>query len=159
MVVVIAGLCLLISAIALLLATYKDIKEYKIPNITSVAVAGSFLVYALVTGMSWDTVLSHMGVALIIFVVTFLFYLRNAFGAGDVKLLSSMSLWAGPIVVWSFVFWVSFVGGVIASVLLVHAKQNQKEDKEALKQKVPYGVAIAVGGFYVLGRYAVVLAQ
>lgn len=155
--------CLALSGLALFSAAYNDIKEFRIPNITSLVIASSFFVFAAFF-LSPIEIAYHVLIASIVFSLTFILYMKNAFGAGDVKLLSALSLWASATMIMPFLFAVSLFGGVFAILVLVsqkrlhtqtHNKNNDKKENTLIawiktRQEIPYGVAIAFGGVLVL---------
>lgn len=155
MAVVIPSLCLLVALIALIVAVESDIKSFVIPNKVSLVVMMSFIPYGLFTLSSADFI-NHGLSALIVFAVTFLLYLTKNFGAGDVKLLTALSLWAGPLWVIPMIFWVALTGGAVA---LIYMMKQKKEHTHKTKIKIPYGVAIAAGGIFVLAQNSLTVWQ
>ncbi len=154
-------ICLVLSGLALFAAAYRDAKEFRIPNYTSLVIAISFFVYAALS-LSPIEIAFHVMVASIIFALTFILYMKNSFGAGDVKLLSALSLWAGSTTIMPFLFAVSVFGGMLALLILMcrknkslHTQIHNKKLNTLIhwmktRQEVPYGVAIACGGLLVL---------
>jgi len=55
-------------------------------------------------------------------------------------------LFAGPALSLSFILYVTLAGGLVALATLLHARAR---DLKPSKAKVPYGVAITLGGLWV----------
>src|SRR5918994_1398554 len=77
------------------LAAFKDIRERRIPNRLTGALAALYPVYVLVssTPVAWPAAL---GLAAVVFMIGLGLFARGLIGGGDVKLLAVLSLWAGP---------------------------------------------------------------
>jgi Flp pilus assembly protein protease CpaA len=61
------------------------------------SIFGLFIVYAVVLVMQQDisTLYGHLIAGSVMFVVTFIFFALNMFGAGDSKLATSIAFWVG----------------------------------------------------------------
>ena len=103
-----------------------------------------------------------MGAGGACFAVTIGLYALGWFGAGDVKLLSAVSLWAGFGLMPHLLVYMSLAGGLLTLVLLVirqlvAARATAPAEGGALDvpklfrkgSKIPYGVAIACGGLLI----------
>jgi prepilin peptidase CpaA len=66
-------------------------------------------------------------------------------GGGDVKLLASTSVWAGPALVFPLLMVTALAGGLVAVGVLAARRR---------RSPLPYGVAIAAGGLVVAQRLA-----
>ena len=82
-------------------------------------------------------------------------------GDDDVKLLSAVSLWAGPVQIVDLLLITALAGGLISLAMMTTLRLYRPGPVETMaalprfntrKQYIPYGVAIAVGGFYVGAR-------
>jgi prepilin peptidase CpaA len=85
----------LVAASAVLLqAAWTDLREYKIRNELVLALAGLFVLYALLvghwTGLKWD-----IGFAAVMFLAMLVVYGLGWMGGGDVKILAVAFLWTG----------------------------------------------------------------
>ena len=69
-------------------------------------------------------------------------------GGGDVKLAAALSLWFSPASTLKFLVIMSIAGGLLTLVLLAVHRARRKEGRP----KIPYGVAIAVGGLAILAQ-------
>lgn len=135
------------------LAGVIDVRRYIIPNWISFAVLVCGLVFGLLTdGFSW---LDHLGAGLLTFFVGLIFFSLRLFGGGDVKLLTALAFWAGFGELMDFVFLVAVAGGFLSLIYLLRAVwlKRGRSAGEILKEPVPYGVAITVGGVYLFLRF------
>lgn len=85
----------LVAASALLLqAAWTDLREYTIRNELVLALAGLFVLYAVLAGrwfdLKWD-----IAFAILMFCVLLAFYALGWMGGGDVKILAVAFLWTG----------------------------------------------------------------
>ncbi|WP_087149290.1 A24 family peptidase [Pararhizobium antarcticum] len=146
---VILPLCLAISA-------FSDLFTMTIPNRASAIILGTFILVAPLAGLSLTMIGLHLVAGLIVFAVCFTLFAFNVMGGGDAKLLTASSVWFGlnsslP----EFLIYVSFFGGVLT--LLILAMRSQENTilasgfpvPQALftAKKIPYGIAIGIGGF------------
>jgi len=141
---------LIAVAIALCWAAATDLRYRRISNRLSLTIVGLFLVFSvtqLLQGESWKSALVWPAVsAFLVFVAGAALFAAHLMGGGDVKLLAAIALFAGPALGLSFVLYVTIAGGFVALVTLLHARLKSTNLSEA---KVPYGVAIVLGGFWV----------
>ncbi len=136
-------------AIALLHAAYTDIKRREIEHYTNAAIALMAPLFWWASGMDfWPDMMIQLGFAFGVLVFFLLFQIIGAMGGGDVKMLGALALWFP----WSEMLWLviamSIVGGVMT--LLLAATHKIKRSKEKLE--IPYGVAIAFAGLWVIGE-------
>jgi prepilin peptidase CpaA len=138
-------------------AAVTDVWKFKIPNWVSAALLLLFVPAAVWLPLEahW---LSHVGAALSVLAVGVVLFLRGWLGAGDVKLMAAVALWAGFAYLAQFVVAVALAGGAFALVLLVlrlaiarlpvvRATPDGGSLPRVLVsgERVPYGVAIACG--------------
>lgn len=146
-----AAVC--VYAGALVLGAGWDVASYRIPNALSLVILGAFVVAALVAGLSVAEIGRHLGVGAAVFAVGLGLFFVRVLGGGDVKLMAATAVWtAGASFAW-FLLVVALVGGVVALCLLVLRWSSLPLAKLG-RLRVPYGVAIAVGGLAVLVRFA-----
>ncbi len=93
-----------------------DFSRLRIPNIVSIVLVVAFAAYALMggTGNIWP----HLILAGAVFVILFACFAMGWVGAGDVKFLSALMLWAGPSQGVTFIVLFAVFGGVMALSLL-----------------------------------------
>jgi len=87
-----AQLGLVLVAVACLAATFWDVKERRIPDVTCVAVVVGGSIWALLARHSGATWIS-VGLAVLILLVGTWVYKAKVWGGGDVKFLASIVLW------------------------------------------------------------------
>jgi prepilin peptidase CpaA len=138
-------------------AAATDVWKFKIPNWVSAALLLLFVPTALLLPAEVDW-LSHVGAGLSVLAVGVVLFARGLLGAGDVKLMTAVSLWTGFAYLAQFVLVVALAGGVLALLLLVlriviarlpavrAAPDGGSLPRILVKgERVPYGVAIACG--------------
>jgi len=151
-----AALLLLIFPLCLSTAALTDLFEMKIPNTIPLALLLGFGVLAKVVGLPWHDVGFHLLAGLIVFFACFAFFALNVMGGGDAKLLTAASVWFGfNISLLVFLIQVAVFGGVLTLLILLIRSQSSHilalrlpvPRSLLLEKKIPYGIAIAVGGF------------
>ena len=80
----------------------------------------------------------------------------NLIGGGDVKLMSAIALWAGPMRIFDFLFVTAIMGGLVAAGVLASLHLRRRHlapvggaSGGAGSTEIPYGVAISIGGMFV----------
>jgi prepilin peptidase CpaA len=147
-------------------AAWTDIRSRRIANATCLALVALWPLFVAVTSAPVRP-LASIQVALAIFAGAALLWGRGWLGGGDVKLLSAMGLWAGPTHALAFLLLTGVAGGVLALVMLWHARNGPAFLAPlqavaawlglpvpglgaiigaATAPTLPYGVAVAVGG-------------
>ncbi|NJM34565.1 MAG: pilus assembly protein CpaA [Rhodomicrobium sp.] len=84
----------LIFVCSIIFAMISDYSQLRIPNSVSIVLLAAFIPYALLGGVS--PVWPHLVVGGAVLVAMFIFFALGWLGAGDVKFLSALMLWAGP---------------------------------------------------------------
>ena len=69
----------------------------------------------------------------------------GAMGGGDVKLAAALALWFAPRDTLLLIVIMSLAGGVLTAIVMIEHRIKKIEGRP----EVPYGVAIAFGGFVV----------
>ncbi|HZF46678.1 MAG TPA: prepilin peptidase [Sphingomonadaceae bacterium] len=134
-------------AIALLVAAFTDIRSRQISNWLNAAIALGAPLFWWASGLSlWPGVAIQLAVALACFVVLAGLFAIRAMGGGDVKLLTALALWIPPSQFATLLIVMALVGGLLTIVLGGWHVARRQRDRLA----VPYGVAIACGGLWVL---------
>lgn len=154
----------LVSVAGLLVfAAASDARRYVIPNWISVGILLLFLPYALLSPVPADWQGGLIVAAAALAVGLGVFALR-IMGGGDIKLIVACALWAGPALILPFLVIVCLAGGALALGLLAGraALARRRGATEApaaggalplMRQKIPYGLAIAAGGIFLLARH------
>jgi len=135
--------------VLLLVAAVIDVRTFTISNRLNVAVALLAPVYWWSIGMPlWPDAAIQAGIALAVFVLLAGAFYAGMMGGGDVKLAAALALWFSPSETLRFLVVMSIAGGVLTlAVLGVHRFQ-----KKPGRPEIPYGVAIAFGGLWILAQ-------
>jgi prepilin peptidase CpaA len=141
----------------LISAAVFDIWKFKIPNFISVGLFFLFFFASFVLPFQTDWI-SHLGSAGSVLVGGLILYQFRLLGAGDVKLMTAVSLWTGFENVVSFLLYTAIAGGAIAlglvllrSIILTAQLQNSQIGLLSMPrilrygESVPYALAILVG--------------
>jgi len=137
-------------ACALAFAAFTDIRSRHIGNWLNGAIALAAPLFWWASGLSlWPDIAMQFGLALGVFVVLCVLFALRAMGGGDVKLLTALALWIKPEWFVHLLVIMALAGGVLTLALAAwHAFRRRKE-----RLAIPYGVAIAFAGLWVLGAY------
>ena len=135
-------------AIALLVAAFTDLRSRHIGNWLNGAIALTAPLFWWASGLSlWPDVALQLGVALATFAALAVLFALRAMGGGDVKLLTALALWIAPIPFLRLVILMALLGGVLTLLFAAwHIMRRQRQ-----KIAIPYGLAIAMAGLWVLG--------
>jgi prepilin peptidase CpaA len=151
-----------IFAAIMVVAAVIDLISYRIPNALVVALLALFV---LAAALNWSSVawLNHLAAAVVVLGAGIFFYAFKQMGAGDVKFLAVVALWAGgpgPVFesgLLPLLFWVAICGllGMLVIVVLrqlaPHFQPSTIEGKWPLPrvlrkgQGIPYAIAIGPG--------------
>jgi prepilin peptidase CpaA len=145
----------------LVAAARSDLKNYRIPNGYSVALLSLYPLFAFTAPHSVAPIAS-LGVMVAVLAVGFAAFAFGWIGGGDAKLLSTASLFAGPALIGEFLLVMALAGGAMA--LLTRCRflrlrfagpmDDAGSHVAPTTDKLPYGVAIAVGGVFAAVRLA-----
>jgi prepilin peptidase CpaA len=158
-------LILLASALALAWAAVGDALTYRIPNLLPALVATGFCALAWFEPPRFLTGGVLTGLA--VFGVGALLFARRLMGGGDVKLLAATSLWCGPERLTPFALVISVTAVTLALVMISPLGRLMPAPPARLatpsgrmasvtRQPMPFGVAVAAGGLWLLGQYAMI---
>lgn len=141
---------LLALAIALVVAAVTDWRRRQIDNWLTGAIAITAPLYWWASGMPlWPDIVWQVGLAFGTLVVLAGMFALNWMGGGDVKLLTALALWIAPMWFLKLLVMMALVGGVLAIVFGAwHIMRRQRD-----RLNLPYGIAIAVAGLWVLGTH------
>ena len=135
-------------AIALLVAAFTDLRSRQIANWLTSAIALGAPLFWIASGLlPWPDIAMQIGVALAAFVVLAGLFAIRAMGGGDVKLLTALALWVPLSQFLELLLVMAVLGGILTLGFGIwHLMRRQKD-----KLTIPYGVAIAAAGLWVLG--------
>ena len=83
-----------------------------------------------------------------VFAVFAIAFRIGAMGGGDVKMVAALALWLPPLAVLKLLVIMSLAGGVLTVAMLI----RHRLAKAGGRLEIPYGVAIAFGGFWLIGE-------
>jgi len=126
-----------------------DIRTYTISDRLNLGIAVLAPVYWWAAGVPlWPDAAMQAGVAILVFLLFAGAFYLNVMGGGDVKLAGALALWFTPYDTLRLIVIMSIAGGLLTLIVLgVHRSR-----KKMGKPEVPYGVAIAVGGLWLLAQ-------
>ena len=142
---------LLLGALAVLLvvAAIGDWRARTIPNWLTGAIALMAPAWWYATGLHlWPDVPLQILIASIALLSFAAIFAMGAMGGGDVKLIAALGLWFGLVRFVNLLMAMAIIGGVLTIVLLVRHKLR----RDAAPLEVPYGIAIALAGLWMLFR-------
>ena len=146
---VFADALIAILAAMLIVAATGDLRTRTIPNWLNGAIALSPIPCRLESGVSvWRDMTIQVGVALAVFGHFALAFYLGAMGGGDVKLVAALALWLPLGAVIKLLVIMSIAGGVLTVAMLV----RHRLAKSGKELEIPYGVAIAFGGFWLIAE-------
>jgi prepilin peptidase CpaA len=139
-------------------AASSDLFTMTISNRVSLLLIAGFLVLAALSGMDFQTMLSHVGAGLTVLVAGFACFAMGWVGGGDAKVAAGVALWFGFAHLLDYLLYASLFGGAITLLLLQfrqwplpralgsQAWLLRLHDKET---GIPYGIALAVGALMI----------
>ena len=137
-------------AIGLLISAYTDIRHRLILNAVTAPIALAAPLYWYAIGdFSLAGIGIHLAIAAAVFVFFALLFRFGAMGGGDVKLFSALALWFNLVWVMRLVLVASLLGALVTIIFwLIHKRRGATGPV-----KVPYGVAIALAGLWVVSEH------
>ncbi len=147
----------------LITAAVFDVTKFIIPNVIVVALAALFVIATILLPFDTDWI-SHAGAATAVFLSGALAYRFKLLGAGDIKLMTAVSLWVGFGHLPSLLLYIGLSGAALAIFLVllrravlaiaIHwslAGIGTLPRLFVAGGKIPYGVAIASGSIIIGG--------
>lgn len=126
-----------------------DVRTYTISDRLNAAIALLAPIYWLSAGVPlWPDAAIRVGVGMLVFMLFAGAFYLNVMGGGDVKLAGALALWFTPYETLTLIVIMSIAGGLLTLVVLAGHRLLRKEGRP----EVPYGVAIAVGGMWLLAQ-------
>jgi len=143
-----------LTGVIVMIAALSDAARFRIPNWSVIIVLLLFPLYVVVAPREilWG---QHLATFAIVLLIGYWLFVKNWAGAGDIKLIAALSLWAGPQYWQHFLFITAVAGGIlslgIGAVTLIKNRVSKTQGEVSLsKTPIPYGVAIAMGGLCTL---------
>ena len=126
-----------------------DVRTFTISNKVNLAIALVAPLYWLAAGVDfWPDAGARVGMAVAVFLLFAVAFYVNAMGGGDVKLAGALALWFPIPETVKLIVITSLAGGVLTLIVAGLHKFRGKEGRP----EVPYGVAIAFGGLWLLAQ-------
>jgi len=136
-------------AAALLVACWCDLKSRTIPNSLNIGIALAAIPFWWSIALPlWPDAALQVGVAVLVFGLFAIAFAFGAMGGGDVKLIGALALWLPFQAVILLLFVMSIAGGLLTLVMVLRHRLATKEGKV----EIPYGVAIAFGGLWLISE-------
>jgi prepilin peptidase CpaA len=135
----------------LLRAAVTDIKARIIPNGLNLLIALLAPAWWWANGLSlYPEIPLQIGLAILIFALFTALFAAGMMGGGDVKLIGALALWLPLQAMLSLLVIMALAGGVVTVATMIHHRLAQRIGQP----EIPYGVAIAIAGIWVVGaRY------
>ncbi len=145
-----------IFPLCLAVAAFSDLFTMTIPNRVSAILLVAFFMVAPFAGLAFPMIGMHLLAGLIVFAGCFTLFALNVMGGGDAKLLTASAVWFGyNNSLFEFLLYVSIFGGLLTILILIMRKQENTILASGIPvppllftaKKIPYGIAIGLGGF------------
>lgn len=134
-------------ALMMLAAAVSDLRSRTISNGLNAAMALLAIPYWFVIGLSpWPEMAVQFGLALLVFAVFVGLFLIGGMGGGDVKMIGALALWVPPSLMLPMLTVMAIAGGLLSGGMLIEKLVRKRTEPP----EVPYGVAIAAAGLWVL---------
>lgn len=144
-----ATILIVLLACGLAVAAAFDWRSRTIPNWLNAAIALGAIPFWVVSGLHlWPAVVLHIGVALAVFAVFALAFQLGMMGGGDVKMAAAIALWLPPLAVMQLLVIMSLAGGLLTLAMFIHHRLR----KAVGQPEIPYGIAIAFAGMWLIGE-------
>ena len=136
-------------AAGLAVAALRDWRTRTIPNWLNAAIALGAIPFWIASGLPlWPDAAIHVAVALGVFLVFALAFHFGAMGGGDVKMVAAIALWLPPLAVVKLLVIMSIAGGLLTVAMLI----PHRLAKAAGQPEIPYGIAIAFAGLWLISE-------
>jgi prepilin peptidase CpaA len=145
----VASILLGLLALLLLAASWCDWKTRTIPNSLNMAIASLAIPFWWSIGLAlWPDAAIQIGVAFLVFALFAIAFALGAMGGGDVKLVGAVALWLPFQAVILLLFVMSIAGGALTLAMFLRHKLAGNQGQ----LEIPYGVAIAFGGLWLISE-------
>lgn len=142
---------LLLATLAALLlwGAVTDLRSRTIGNPLNLAIALLAPLWWWANGLAlYPDVALQLGLALAVFALFAGLFALGWMGGGDVKLLGALALWLPGEAMIALLVIMALAGGVVTLVTVAHHRIARRVGQP----QIPYGVAIALAGLWVLGE-------
>ncbi|HEX8238450.1 MAG TPA: prepilin peptidase [Allosphingosinicella sp.] len=136
-------------AVALGAAAVGDWRTRTIPNWLNGTIALLAIPFWWSVGLGlWPGVALQIGLGVAVFALFAVAFRFGAMGGGDVKMAAALALWLPFAGVVKLLVIMSIAGGVLTVAMLA----AHRLARSAGQPEIPYGIAIAFGGFWLIGE-------
>ncbi len=127
----------------------SDLKSRRIPNWLNIAIAGLAVIYWAAQDVPfWATMGEQLLLAGGVTLFFGIFWWRGLLGGGDLKMHMALALWLPLRPLIDMLFVMSVFGVVLTLVVWAEHKWRNREGRI----RAPYGVAISLAAFLILGE-------
>jgi prepilin peptidase CpaA len=148
---------LLLFVFAMLSAAVSDVMTYKIRNSLTLTLLLAYLAFAPIVGIPGGEICRSVAVAGVVLLLSFALFAAGLIGGGDAKLAAVTTLWLGANNAFTYLLFVSLLGGVLAVIVyfcrtwplperLANIVWIGRLRGRAEGAELPYGVAITLAG-------------
>jgi prepilin peptidase CpaA len=135
-------------AIALLFAAFTDLRSRVIENWLTIGMAAAAPLFWWASGLAlWPDVAAQVALGVTVFAILAGLFALGAMGGGDVKLLTALAFWLPWQPFLKLLVLMALIGGLLTIVVAAWHRMSRRPGKV----QVPYGVAIALAGLWVIG--------
>ncbi len=136
-------------ALMLLAASWTDLRKREIANELNLAIAALAIPYWWSIGLPiWPDVALQIGIAALIFALFLIAFWLGQMGGGDVKMLGAVALWLPWQGVLNLLVIMALAGGVLTLAMVIRQRIARREGQP----EIPYGVAIAFAGIWLISE-------
>jgi prepilin peptidase CpaA len=133
-------------------AAASDLLTMTIPNRISLALVVVFAVFAVGSGLPWQTLAMHVAAGVLVLTVAFGMFARGWIGGGDAKLAAATALWLGFSTLVEYLLISTIAGGLLTLAILglrgwplplFALRWDWLSRLHDRRSGVPYGIALA----------------
>lgn len=142
-----------IFPLMMIFSSFSDLFSMSISNKVSLVLIVSFIVFAIVLGIDFNTVLWHFITFAVVLIFGFTLFALNIIGGGDAKFAASTALWLGWGPTGAYILFATLLGGLLTLLILKFRSEIIPEKLNTIqwvlrlhdsKNGVPYGIALGV---------------
>ena len=136
-------------ALLLIWGAATDLRSRIISNKLNIAIALLAPLWWWANGLSlYPGVLLQLGLAVLVFGLFTGLFALGMMGGGDVKMLGALALWLPLPEMANLIVIMALLGGLVTIVTVIHHRVTRRIGRP----EIPYGVAIALAGLWVMGE-------
>ena len=144
-----ADILVAILAAMLIVAATGDLRARIIPNWLNLTIAVTAIPFWWFSGLAfWPDIVLQVALAVGVFTFFAVLFAIGGIGGGDVKLIGALALWLPLLALVKLLVIMAMAGGVLSAAMLIRHRLRKTEGRP----QVPYGVAIAFAGMWLIGE-------